>query len=315
MLRLLLALLLLPLVGACTTMAAPAQKRIALSFDDVPRNPGAFLTPEQRTDRLIAALRTAGVPQAAFFITAGNLEQPFGAGGEDRIARYVAAGHVIANHSYSHPHLNAMSAEDYLANIDRTEAWLKGREGRRPWFRFPFLDEGGRDKAKRDAVRAGLKARGLRNGYVTIDGWDWNMEGLTAEAVKAGKTIDMKALRDLYVETHVQAAEHYDSLARRTLGRSPAHMLLLHETDLAALFIGDLVDALRRKGWRVVGADEAFADPIASAEPDVPLAQGTLIEALAWEKGLAGPRDFERNDARTANELFARRVLKEEPKQ
>ena len=42
--------------------------------------------------------------------------------------------------------------------VDAAELWLKGRPGYRPWFRYPFLDEGGRDKAKRDAVREGLKA-------------------------------------------------------------------------------------------------------------------------------------------------------------
>jgi hypothetical protein len=34
-------------------------------------------------------------------------------------------------------------------------------------------------------------------------------------------------------------------------------MMLLHETDLAALYIGDLVRALRRAGWTVVSADAA----------------------------------------------------------
>ena len=58
------------------------------------------MTVEQRTERLIAALRRAGVRQAAFFVTPGHLEQPWGAGGEARIAAYVRAGHVIANHSY-----------------------------------------------------------------------------------------------------------------------------------------------------------------------------------------------------------------------
>jgi peptidoglycan-N-acetylglucosamine deacetylase len=316
-LRLLSFLLLVPLLIGCSTVAAQApqtaEKRIALTFDDVPRGPGAFLTQEERTKRLIAALREAGVSQAAFFVNPGFLANPERDGGEQRIAAYVAAGHVLANHSFSHPHLNATAAADYLADIDKAEAWLKGREGRRPWFRFPFLDEGGGDKVKRDAVRAGLKARGLRNGYVTVDASDWNMEQLTIDARRAGKKIDMAALRDLYVESHVEAAEYYDQLARRTLGRSPAHVLLLHETDLAALFVDDLVEALRRKGWTIVTADEAFADPISTAEPDVPSAQGTLTEALAWQKGLPAPRWYERNDTRIANRLFAERVLKEKP--
>jgi peptidoglycan/xylan/chitin deacetylase (PgdA/CDA1 family) len=315
LLRFFLSVLLLTLLGACSTLEAeqaPA-KRIALTFDDVPRGPGAFLTQEERTDRLIAALKSARVKQAAFFVNPGFLENPERVGGEERIARYVRAGHVLANHSYSHPALTAVTAEAYLADIDRAAAWLKGREGRRPWFRFPFLNEGREDKAKRDAVRAGLKARGLRNGYVTVDASDWHTEQLALDAKKAGKPIDMDALRDLYVESHIEAAEFYDGLARQTLGRSPAHVLLLHETDLAALWIDDLVEALRRAGWEIVTADEAFADPINALEPDVPSAQGTLTEALAWEKGLPAPRWYGRNDTNLAARLFAERVLKETP--
>jgi len=312
MIRFLFVFLLLPLAAACTTApAVEATKRIALTFDDIPRSPGAFFTPDERTARLIAGLRAARVRQAAFFVNPGNLSQPHGAGGERRIAAYVGAGHVLANHSWSHRSLNATPAEDYLADIDRAEAWLRGRPGRRPWFRFPFLHEGGRDKARRDAVRAGLAARGLRNGYVTVDASDWNMEALTVEAVRAGKRIDREALRSLYVETHVEAAEFYDSLARRAIGRSPAHVLLLHETDLAALWIADLVAALRARGWEIVSADEAFEDPLRSSMPDVPVAQGTIIEAVAWERGISPPRWYERNNTRLATALFYERVLHE----
>lgn len=314
MIRLLLALLLLAFSTACATAAAgPAGKHIALTFDDVPRGPGAFLSQDERTRRLIAGLRRARVRQAAFFVNPGFLANPERAGGESRIAAYVAAGHVLANHSWSHPSLNANPAETFLADLDRAEAWLRGRAGRRPWFRFPYLHEGGRDKAKRDAVRAGLAERGLRNGYVTVDASDWHLEQLAIDAVRAGKSIDRAALRDLYVESHVEAAEFYDQLARRAIGRSPAHVLLLHETDLAALWIADLVDALRARGWQIVTADEAFADPLREAMPDVPVAQGTLIEAIAWERGLPAPRWYERNNTRLATSLFFERVLREPP--
>jgi peptidoglycan/xylan/chitin deacetylase (PgdA/CDA1 family) len=303
-------------LGACASVdPAPQGKRIALTFDDIPRAPGAFLTQEERANRLIAGLKGARVRQAAFFVNPGFLANPERVGGEARIGRYVRAGHVLANHSFSHPALTAVAAEEYLADIDKGEAWLKGREGRRPWFRFPFLNEGRNDKSKRDAVRAGLKARGLQNGYVTVDASDWHLEQLAVEAKKAGKAIDMDALRDLYVESHVEAAEFYDGLARQTLGRSPAHVLLLHETDLAALWIDDLVAALRRAGWEIVSADEAFDDPINVLMPDVPSAQGTLTEALAWEKGLPAPRWYARNNTTLAKQLFATRVLKETPAQ
>jgi peptidoglycan/xylan/chitin deacetylase (PgdA/CDA1 family) len=290
---------------------AAADKRIALTFDDVPRGRGAFFTPDERTIRLIAGLHKAGVRQAAFYVVPGQIGTGDGIGGAERIEAYVAAGHVIADHSFTHPHLNAMSVADYLANVDQAEAWLKGREGRRPWFRYPFLDEGGADKAKRDAVRAALQARGLHNGYATVDGSDWNIEGLTADAVKAGKKIDMAALRDLYVGTMVGAADFADQLSVKTWKRQPAQVIVLHESDIAALFVADLVRTLRKDGWTIITADEAYRDPISKLAPDVPSANGTLLELAAWEKGIPKPRWYERDDIDLANRLFAERVLHE----
>lgn len=293
-------------LAACATTPV-GEKRIALTFDDIPRDRGAWLDDDERARRLIAGLREAGVEQAAFFLNPGRIAEKPGA--ETRIAAYAAAGHVLANHTATHPHLNVTEPAAYLAEIDAAEAWLKDRPGYRPWFRFPYLDEGQRDLAKRDAIRAGLAARGLTNGYVTVDASDWFYEQAAIDAVKAGKNIDRDALRDLYIESHVESAEFTDALARRALGRSPAHVMLLHETDLAAFWIADLVRALKARGWRVVSADEAFADPIAQIVPDVPVAQGGLIEAIAWQRGLPEPRSFPRNNTEIAGRLFEERVL------
>ena len=297
-------LLLLPVPAA-------AQKMIALSFDDVPRGRGAFFTPDERTRRIIAELEKAKAPQAAFFVNPGAIGHGDGVGGEERIAAYVAAGHVIANHGNSHKRLSTTDTAAYLADIDAAEVWLKGRPGYRPWFRFPFLDEGGKDKAKRDALRQGLAARGLRNGYVTAESSDWHLESLTRDAVRAGKKIDRTALGELYVTWHVEAADFADAMMRRVTGRQPVQVMLLHETDLAALHIGDLVRALRKAGWTVVSADTAYADPIGQEMPDVPVANGTLTEALAWAAGVPAPRWYRYNQIDLATAAFREKVLGE----
>ena len=309
-LRAILALLAAACLAACATATPDAEgaKRIALTFDDVPRNAGAFLTEDERTTRLIDGLERTGVEQAAFFVTTGNLGQT--TGGAERIARYVAAGHVLANHTHSHPHLSEVSAEAYLADIDRAAAWLAQQPSNRRWMRYPYLDEGRDDRAKREAVRAGLAARGLSNGIVTIDASDWHYDDLAARAKAAGQPIDMAALGELWVESHVQSAEFSDDLARRVLGRSPAHVMLLHEADVTALYIADLVAALRANGWSIITADEAFADPLAKMLPDVPSAQGTITEMVAWERGFPAPRWYARNNQALATAEFERRVLK-----
>jgi peptidoglycan-N-acetylglucosamine deacetylase len=280
----------------------PNAKRIAFSFDDAPRGPGAFLELDKRPAMLIQALRDGGVKGAAFFNNPGRISGINK--GAESIAAYANAGHLIANHTHNHAALSTVTPEKFLAEVDEAEVWLKRQKNYRPWFRFPRLDEGRKDIAKRDAVRAGLKARGIRNAYVTADGWDWFMESRSIAAKRAGRTMNVEGLRKLYIETHVESANFADRLAKRILGRRPVQMLLLHETDLAAMFVDDLAKALRADGWEIVSADIAYADPMAQMEPDPKFADGTRLEMLAWGKGITGDRWFPRNNTENAQKLF-----------
>ncbi len=308
----LIAVLLLFTFNPASSAAGPKAvnaKRIALSFDDSPRGPGGFLNKDERPKILIAALKQAGVKQAAFFVNPGRARE--GSINAENLKAYGRAGHVLANHTAHHLDLSKVPAEKFLADIDAAAPWLKTQRGYRPWFRFPQLDEGGRDRTKRDAIRAGLKARGLRNGYVTADGWDWYLDNLARKAVVSGQPINRAALRDLFVETHIQSVDFADDLAKRALGRQPAQMLLLHDTDLTAMYIGDLVKALRADGWQIITADETYADPIGKIEPQIADANGTLIQMISWDRSVKGPRWFDRNEPPIMKKLFNERVLVE----
>ncbi|MEO1244220.1 MAG: polysaccharide deacetylase family protein [Pseudomonadota bacterium] len=262
-------------------------RKIALSFDDAPLGDGAFYTGDERTLALIDALQRAGVESAMFFATAGNLERA-GDAGVTRLERYAAAGHLIANHSHGHRSANRTPAADFLADVDRANRALSGLPGFAPYFRFPFLHEG-RPAARRDAIRDGLEERGLGNGYVTVDNYDWYLQVLADEVVAAGGRIDTDAWRDAYVETLTDAVEFYDALASRSIGRSPHHVLLLHENDLAALFVDDLVTALRADGWDIVSAETAYDDAISTREPDTLFLNQGRVAAIAHVQG-AAPR-------------------------
>lgn len=258
-----------------------AERRIALSFDDAPRGDGPAFTGAQRTEALLAGLRAAEVDTVAFFVTTRGLDDE---AGRNRIARYAEAGHLIANHSHSHVWLSGTEPDVYVADIDRAEALLQPYANRRPWFRFPFLDEGN-IRETRDRLRAALDQRGLMNGYVTIDNYDWYIEQRWQEAVREGRAVDRDALRQAYIDMVLGAAGFYDDLATNALGRSPAHVLLLHENDIAAAFIEDLVAALRADGWTIIGPDEAYADPMASILPHTLMTRQGQVGALAVEAG------------------------------
>ncbi len=263
-------------------------KKIALTYDDGPLGDGPRFSGRERTDALISQWAEAETGPVAFFVTTRRLDQTEGV---DRIVDYAAAGHLIANHSDQHNHASRTSLEDYISDIDRAEARLSIFENRRPWFRFPYLDEGGsvsdaRSIEKRDSLRAALEQRDLLSGYVTVDTYDWHLDSLWADAVRNGKEVNMDALSRVYVDMVVDAAAHYDDLALRVLDRRPVQVLLLHENDLAASFTTEMVDGLREDGWEIVNPDIAFADPIAAQLPTTLFSGMGRISALAADRGM-----------------------------
>ena len=257
--------------------------QIALTFDDATRGPGPFFDGPERTRRLVDALQRADVDEAMFFVTTRNVDRQ-GETGSARIHAYTGAGHTLGNHSHSHQWLSRTDTDEYIADLDLAAQKLASFENVQPLYRYPFLDEG-RGVEKRDRLRQALAERGIRNAYVTVDTYDWYLETLAQEAQEAGRQMDIDKLRSLYVDVIVSGTEFYDAIAKQTLGRSPQHVLLLHENDLAALFIGDLVAELRNRGWTIIPATEAFADPIAEIQPDTLFLGQGRVAAIAHEAG------------------------------
>lgn len=278
--RLLFGLAVIVAFFAVTGESATAQKRIVLTYDDAPRGDGLVFSGEERATALIDALSSVDAGPVAFFVNTRGFDAD--GDGRARIQRYAAAGHFIANHSHSHPWAHRTSIEDYLADIDAAEERLQGIGNRRPWYRFPFLDEG-RTADKISGIAAGLAERGLANGYVTVDNYDWHVDRRLQEALRDGRRVDYEKLGRLYVRMMLYAAEFSDSLAVQSLGQSPVHVLLLHENDLAALYSDDLVKAFRAAGWDVVSPETAYDSPLPPPET-VHTGQGRVV-GLAIDAG------------------------------
>lgn len=263
--------------------APPLQKRqIAFTFDDTPRGNGAHFTGAERTEALIAALESVDV-KAWFFVTTNNIDREHN-NGAARLARYVEAGHDLANHSHSHKWYRKTNIDEYIADMDTASKALKRFSSIVPYYRFPYLDQG-RSIEKRDVMRQALRDRGMSNGYVTVDTYDWYMAAMYKESLRKNHKIDMDMLRDTYIGSLMQSIEFYDEISQKILGRSPKHVILLHENDLNALFIDDFAIALRKEGWEIISPNEAYTDPIAHHIPNtLYLGQGR-ISAIAHEKG------------------------------
>ncbi|MDX1459878.1 MAG: DUF6265 family protein [Xanthomonadales bacterium] len=261
-------------------VALPRQKRITLSFDDAPRKDSAHFSGVERTRQLLESLASVQAPPVVFYATARNLDFE----GDARMRMYASAGHYIGNHSFSHRRPGDLGVDAYLDDVRRADVLLRRYGTFVPLYRYPFLDEG-RDIETRDALREGLAVLGYRNGYVTVDNYDFYIDGLFQRAVEQGLAVNFERLRDIYVDILMQAVRHYDDVADRYLEHDPIHVLLLHENDLAAMFVDDLVMALRAEGWTLVDGMDAYDDSIARRVPDTLFNGQGRVAAIAEAAG------------------------------
>ena len=139
--------------------------------------------------------------------------------------------------------------------------------------------------AKRDAMRSFFAKHGYRVGHVTIDNSDWAIDMRLTARLKNDPTADVKPYRDFYLEHMWTRSEYYDSLAQRVLNRPVKHTLLVHFNLLNGLFLNDLLEMYKAKGWQLVDAEEAFTDPVFSSQPKVLPAGESIVWSLAKEKG------------------------------
>lgn len=253
---------------------------IALTFDDAPTGNTAIMTGAERSSKVLNALVNNQVPGAMIFVTTANI----GENGEQRLKHYTDAGFRLANHSHSHQSASKIGVYNYLADARKAQKLLHAHENLSPFHRFPYLHYG-RDTYSIQTLQAVLNNMGYRNGYVTVDNYEWYINAVLVKAKEENKNIDWAKVEALYVDIIWEAILFYDEIAKSTIGRSPKHVLLLHENDASALFLPALIQHIRSQGWKIISADEAYTDPIAARFPNTTFHNQGRVAAIAHEKG------------------------------
>jgi hypothetical protein len=69
-----------------------------------------------------------------------------------------------------------------------------------------------------------------------------------------------------------------------------AHVLLLHHNLVNALFLEDVIQMFRDKGWTVIDSETAFRDPVYAMRPNILPAGQSILWALAKQNGISGLR-------------------------
>jgi peptidoglycan-N-acetylglucosamine deacetylase len=269
-------------VGGVPALARKPAPQFSITMDDFFWQDSVRLTGAERSQAILNTLSKHSI-KAALFVIGRNAEEDEG---RRLLSAWDRAGHMIANHTYSHRNLNAPDADvkTYQDDILRAEALLKDFPRFRKYLRFPMLKEGD-TVAKRDEMRAFLAEHGYRNGHVTIDDSDWYITQRLTTRLKENPTANLKPYRDYYLDHMWAHADYYHKLAQRVIGYPVKHTLLVHFSLLNALFLDDLIAMFKAKGWQPIDAEDAYADPVFASKPNVIPAGESLIWSLAKEKG------------------------------
>lgn len=134
-----------------TTSISVATTSTTTTTSEPPVEPARVVTRGQTDERVIALTFDAGsdrgfAEEILDTLSAHGIKASFGMTGRwaesnpDLLRRMVADGHSLINHTYDHPHMETLSTEQRLDQLQRTETIISeiAEVGTKPYFRPPY---------------------------------------------------------------------------------------------------------------------------------------------------------------------------------
>jgi peptidoglycan/xylan/chitin deacetylase (PgdA/CDA1 family) len=260
---------------------ANAQTRtVAMTVDDLPFVSG-FPSPltvadgekaSQVNEAILRAFARDHVPATGFVIER-HATQLGTSVSKKILSQWLQPGFDLGNHLYSHADVNDLSVEQIEEEITRGEATiallLKGISRKPEFLRFPF-NHTGDSKEKHDAVAAFLSARGYRTAPCTIDNSDYLFNATYVLALARHDAEAAARVRADYIAYTETEIDWYTKVNKQVFGYEPPHIMLLHDNQLNADTIDEVISLFSRRGYTFVTLAEAMKDPAyAVAETDI----------------------------------------------
>jgi peptidoglycan/xylan/chitin deacetylase (PgdA/CDA1 family) len=272
---------------------AQPDRQVAITIDDLPAaaaNSMSAAAITEMTAKLLATLTQNKVPVVGF-VNEKELYYHWGEVDEriKALNMWLDAGFELGNHTFGHTSLNLAGLQEFEESVIQgetvTRILLAQHNKKLRYFRHPYLDTG-RDLQTRREAEAFLVARGYRIAPVTLDAWDWNFAGVYADAKKRGDAALQQEVVSSYLSYHAEMFAYEEKLSKDLIGYEPKQILLLHASQLEADHIGELLDLMRKRGYRFITLEDALSDEAYSL-PDTFVGEGGTgwIEHWAITRG------------------------------
>ncbi|CEG58553.1 polysaccharide deacetylase family protein [Legionella fallonii] len=263
------------LVGALFSSNCFAEdKEIAITIDDLPLVASQMNTPNnqkrsiERFTKIVEALQKYKVP-ATGFVIAGAIEK----GQWTFLEQFRKAGLMLGNHTYSHYNLNQMSAEKYIADVDRADKILAPILTEPKYFRYPYLAEG--NKNSKQKVYDYLVAHHYTIAPVTIDSKDFNFNEMAYKVPFRSREAYIMKLKPrylAYIWKQTQLAE------KRSKGQNTKQILLIHANLLNSYLLGDILEMYQKNGYKFISLTDALKNPAPTLSVPAHENVGTQLE-------------------------------------
>ncbi len=216
-------------------------KELALTFDD---GPDPTWTP-----RILKILKDKGVT-GTFFVIGEEAQDHVGL-----LKQYIKQGHIVGNHTLTHPDISEISPRQLELEINWTERLFASKLGLRPlFFRPPYSIDQEPDTNDQAAPAYQIQQMGYTIIGDKIDTDDWD-----EHPRKSPQQITERVFQQL------------DSFKSRP--DFAGSIILMHDgggdrsATVAALPV--LIDALRAKGYKIVSVPDLMGKTVADVMPPI----------------------------------------------
>jgi peptidoglycan/xylan/chitin deacetylase (PgdA/CDA1 family) len=242
---------------------------VTLTVDDLPfvtvdhRRPPDARAAAAANGKLLDAFARHHVPVTGFVIQK-SVENLGMDAGTAILRKWVYGGFDLGNHSYGHPDFDDLTTKQFEDQIVRGEATIvpvMAAAARKPeFFRFPF-NHTGETREKHDAIAAFLAQRGYRPAPCTIETSDWMFNSAYARMLAGHDDASAARLRQEYLAFTSAQVDYFSRLNRQVWGYEPPEIMLIHDNQLNADVIDELLGLFEKKQYRWVTLSEAETDP------------------------------------------------------
>jgi peptidoglycan/xylan/chitin deacetylase (PgdA/CDA1 family) len=197
------------------------------------------------------------------------------------LKEWTDAGHLVANHTWSHPDLHRVPAQKYILEIEKNDQLLttgfKNEFIR--LFRYPFLHEG-ETLEKRNLVREALKSTGYQIAQVTVDFNDYLWNEPYLRCLKIRNSSKLQWLEKTFLSESAENLRGAEILARLLFDHPIKQIALVHPFELDSMKLDQMLTEWARTGVKFIPLRDAMKDPIYQINPNIAGANWTFLNQI-----------------------------------